>query len=79
MNRRIIGHVKRVNGPVMEVMGITDAEMFELVRVGQENLIGELDRFAAAYSDNPDSTLSDRRGDCGYCVIKVVHLIVHSS
>jgi len=39
---RIIGQVKRVNGPVIEVMGITDAEMFELVRVGQENLIGEL-------------------------------------
>jgi len=34
--------VKRVNGPVIEVMGITDAEMFELVRVGEENLIGEL-------------------------------------
>src|SRR4030042_7027540 len=42
MNRRMIGHIKRVNGPVIEVMGITDAEMFELVRVGQENLIGEL-------------------------------------
>jgi len=34
--------VKRVNGPVIEVMGISDAEMFELVRVGEENLIGEL-------------------------------------
>jgi V/A-type H+/Na+-transporting ATPase subunit A len=42
MNDRIIGQVKRVNGPVIEVMGITDAEMFELVRVGKENLIGEL-------------------------------------
>jgi len=42
MNERIIGQVKRVNGPVIEVMGITDAEMFELVRVGNENLIGEL-------------------------------------
>ncbi len=42
MNDRIIGHVRRVNGPVIEVMGITDAEMFELVRVGKENLIGEL-------------------------------------
>lgn len=42
MNDRIIGHIKRVNGPVIEVMGITDAEMFELVRVGKENLIGEL-------------------------------------
>ncbi len=39
---RIIGRVKRVNGPVIEVMGITDAEMFELVRVGEENLTGEL-------------------------------------
>ena len=42
MNDRIIGQVRRVNGPVIEVMGITDAEMFELVRVGKENLIGEL-------------------------------------
>ena len=42
MNDRIIGQVRRVNGPVIEVMGITDAEMFELVRVGEENLIGEL-------------------------------------
>jgi V/A-type H+/Na+-transporting ATPase subunit A len=42
MNDRIIGQVKRVNGPVIEVMGITNAEMFELVRVGEENLIGEL-------------------------------------
>jgi V/A-type H+-transporting ATPase subunit A len=42
MNDRIIGQVKRINGPVIEVMGITDAEMFELVRVGEENLIGEL-------------------------------------
>jgi len=42
MNDRIIGRIKRVNGPVIEVMGITDAEMFELVRVGDESLIGEL-------------------------------------
>ena len=42
MSDRIIGQVKRVNGPVIEVMGITDAEMYELVRVGKENLIGEL-------------------------------------
>ena len=42
MSDRIIGQVRRVNGPVIEVMGITDAEMFELVRVGKENLIGEL-------------------------------------
>ncbi len=47
MNERIIGQVKRVNGPVIEVMGITDAEMFELVRVGHENLIGELIKLEA--------------------------------
>jgi len=39
---RIIGRVKRVDGPVIEVMGITDAEMFELVRVGRDRLVGEL-------------------------------------
>jgi V/A-type H+-transporting ATPase subunit A len=42
MKDRIIGQIKRVNGPVIEVMGITDAEMFELVWVGTEHLIGEL-------------------------------------
>lgn len=47
MNERIIGEVKRVNGPVIEVMGITDAEMFELVRVGRQNLIGELIKLEA--------------------------------
>ena len=36
MSDRIIGQVKRVNGPVIEVMGITDAHMFELVRVGDK-------------------------------------------
>jgi V/A-type H+-transporting ATPase subunit A len=42
MNERIIGEIKRVNGPVVEVMGITDAMMFELVSVGEEKLIGEI-------------------------------------
>ena len=42
MNDRIIGKIKRINGPVIEVMGITDAEMFELVWIGHEHLIGEL-------------------------------------
>ena len=41
-NDRIIGQVKRVNGPVIEVMGITDAMMYELVRVSDKNLIGEI-------------------------------------
>jgi len=47
MSDRIIGQVRRVNGPVIEVMGITDAEMFELVRVGEQKLIGELIKLEA--------------------------------
>ncbi len=47
MTIRITGQVRRVNGPVIEVMGITDAQMFELVRVGEEQLIGELIKLEA--------------------------------
>lgn len=42
MAQRVIGQVRRVNGPVIEVMGIRDAEMLELVKVGEEGLVGEL-------------------------------------
>ncbi len=39
---RIIGSVFRVNGPVIEVIGITDAMMLELVAVGSQQLTGEI-------------------------------------
>ena len=42
MQERIIGQVKRVNGPIIEVMGIDDAMMLELVRVSEARLIGEV-------------------------------------
>ncbi len=42
MPTRIIGHVKRVNGPVIIVCDITDAEMLELVRIGEQRLVGEV-------------------------------------
>lgn len=42
MPTRIIGHVKRVNGPVITVTDITDAEMMELVRIGEQQLVGEV-------------------------------------
>ncbi len=42
MNERIIGQVRRVNGPVIEAMGIGDARMLELVKVGESGLIGEI-------------------------------------
>jgi V/A-type H+/Na+-transporting ATPase subunit A len=40
--QRIVGKVRRVNGPVIEADGITDAMIFELVRVGDEHLVGEI-------------------------------------
>ncbi len=42
MSNRIIGTVKRVNGPVIIARGITDARMLELVRVGEDLLVGEV-------------------------------------
>jgi V/A-type H+-transporting ATPase subunit A len=42
MQERIIGQVRRVNGPIIEVMGISDAMMLELVRVSEARLIGEV-------------------------------------
>ena len=42
MNQRILGQVKRVNGPVIEAKGITDARMLELVSVGESGLTGEV-------------------------------------
>jgi V/A-type H+-transporting ATPase subunit A len=39
---RIIGQVKRVNGPVIIARGVTDALMLELVRVGEVRLVGEV-------------------------------------
>jgi V/A-type H+-transporting ATPase subunit A len=41
MKERIIGRVRRVNGPVIEARGVTDAMMLELVRVGEARLVGE--------------------------------------
>lgn len=42
MTERIIGKVRRVNGPVIEAAGVTDAIMMELVQVGELRLVGEI-------------------------------------
>jgi len=42
MSERIIGTVGRVNGPVIEAEGISDAMMMELVHVGNKRLVGEV-------------------------------------
>ncbi|MBN1837033.1 MAG: V-type ATP synthase subunit A [Spirochaetales bacterium] len=46
MEERIIGQVRRVNGPVIEAQGVTDAIMLELVRVGEIRLVGEIIKLA---------------------------------
>lgn len=42
MDQAVIGRVKRVNGPVVTVSGITNASMMELVYIGEYRLIGEI-------------------------------------
>ncbi|MBR1918551.1 MAG: V-type ATP synthase subunit A, partial [Spirochaetales bacterium] len=42
MQGRIIGQVKRVNGPVLTLKGIKDASMMELVHVGEGQIVGEI-------------------------------------
>ncbi|MBN2049001.1 MAG: V-type ATP synthase subunit A [Spirochaetales bacterium] len=47
MSSRIIGQIKRVNGPVIEASGITDAGMMELVHVGELGIVGEVIKLEA--------------------------------
>jgi V/A-type H+-transporting ATPase subunit A len=42
MPERIVGQVKRVNGPVITIKGISDVMMMELVHVGEQRLVGEV-------------------------------------
>ena len=42
MQQRIIGTIKRVNGPVIEAKGVTDALMLEMVQVGSVRIVGEV-------------------------------------
>ncbi len=42
MSERIVGQVERVNGPVIQVSGVKDAKMLELVHVGEARIVGEI-------------------------------------
>ena len=42
MKERIIGTIRRINGPVITAEGISDAIMMELVHVGEFRLVGEV-------------------------------------
>ena len=38
------GRIVRISGPVIEADGMRGAKMYDVVRVGEENLIGEIIR-----------------------------------
>ena len=38
------GQIIRISGPVIEADGMRGAKMYDVVRVGEENLIGEIIR-----------------------------------
>ncbi|MDD7200507.1 MAG: V-type ATP synthase subunit A [Sphaerochaetaceae bacterium] len=42
MERRVVGKVKRVNGPVITLKEVQDAQMMEMVRIGEQQLVGEV-------------------------------------
>lgn len=42
MDKRIIGTIQRINGPVITANGVTDARMLELVYVSDDLLLGEV-------------------------------------
>jgi V/A-type H+/Na+-transporting ATPase subunit A len=46
MEERIIGRIRRINGPVVEVKGVTDATMMELIYLGEARLVGEVIKLA---------------------------------
>ena len=39
-----VGKIIRISGPVIEADGMRGAKMYDVVRVGEENLIGEIIR-----------------------------------
>ncbi len=44
MEKKVIGRIKDVNGPVVEIGGVYGPQMAELVEVGPDHLIGEIVR-----------------------------------
>jgi len=47
LDKRVVGKIRRVVGPVVEVGEVRDAQMAEVVEVGPDHLIGEIVRLQA--------------------------------
>jgi len=50
MSERVVGKVKRIVGPVVEMGDVTDVEMLEVAFVGEERLVGEIVRMREDYA-----------------------------
>ena len=50
MQERIVGRIRRINGPVVEADGVRDAMMMELVHVGEARLVGEIVRLDSDFA-----------------------------
>ena len=59
------GRIARISGPLVIAEGMTGVQMYEMVRVGEEGLIGEVSRVAGdrAYIQVYESTSGLRPGD----------------
>ncbi|PWI49458.1 V-type ATP synthase subunit A [Candidatus Heimdallarchaeota archaeon B3_Heim] len=47
-----IGKITRISGPVVEIRGLNNAKLYEIVKVGDEQLIGEIIRINRTESDH---------------------------
>ncbi|MHA1993532.1 MAG: V-type ATP synthase subunit A [Candidatus Hodarchaeales archaeon] len=47
-----VGKITRISGPVVEINGLTNAKLYEIVKVGEEQLIGEIIRINRTGTDH---------------------------
>ena len=52
-----VGKITRISGPVVEIKGLTNAKLYEIVKVGEEQLTGEIIRINRTESDRITSQL----------------------
>ncbi len=64
----VVGRIARIAGPLVVAEGMTGAQMFEMVEVGEERLVGEINRVVGdkAYIQVYESTSGLRPGEPVY-------------
>ncbi len=68
MEMKVKGSIRRISGPLVIADGMTGVEMYEMVEVGEERLVGEVTRIDGdtAYIQVYESTTGLRPGDPVY-------------